>query len=555
MRILSGPPPFRSLERVIRKGSRRMASSEGLPTDLGVPGLRRVGKVHYALPTAGLVEHAVRRGEGLFSATGALTVRTGKHTGRSPKDRYVVAEPGREGEIAWGAVNRPMTPDVFDRLLAKTTAYLQGRDLYVEDASACADPGHALPVRVVGEDAWVALFSRCLFREPVLLAEAAGLLPGVTVVAVPGLEADPERDGTRTETFIVLNLARRLILVGGTRYAGEIKKGVFSLLNYLLPARGVFPMHCAANVGPAGETALFFGLSGTGKTTLSADPERRLIGDDEHGWSDDGVFNIEGGCYAKTIRLSPTGEPQIWNALRFGSVIENVVVDPATRVADYDDESVTENTRAAYPVEFIDNAELSGLGGHPKSVLFLTCDAFGVLPPLSKLTPSQAMYHFLLGYTAKVAGTEAGVTEPEATFSTCFAAPFLPRPAGVYARMLGEKLSRHRSAVWLVNTGWTGGPSGGSAPRFPLAATRALVRAALAGTLDGVPCQADPVFGLAVPTAVPGVAPELLQPQSTWADPAKYDQAAKRLAARFRSEFSVYESEVTADVRAAGPRE
>ncbi len=529
-----------------------MGTTDVLPADLGVPGLRRFGPVHYQMPIARLIESALFRGEGCLSASGALTVRTGKHTGRSPKDRYLVAESGREGVIDWGAVNQSMTAAAFDRLLAKCVAYLQGRPVFVEDASACADPAHGLPVRVIGEDAWIALFARCLFRPAILPsgalrpADPRPILPGVTILAVPGLEADPARDGTRSETFIVLNLARRMILIGGTRYAGEIKKGVFSLLNYLLPDRGVLPMHCAANLGSDGQSALFFGLSGTGKTTLSADPDRRLIGDDEHGWSDT-------GCYAKTIRLSREGEPQIWNALRFGSVLENVVLDPTTYVANYDDESLTENTRAAYPVEYIDHAELSGQGGHPKSILFLTCDAFGVLPPLSRLTPAQALYQFLLGYTAKVAGTEAEVTTPMATFSTCFAAPFLPRPASVYSRLLAERLQRHRSVVWLVNTGWTGGPAG-QARRFPLDATRSLVRAALSGVLDTVPCQPDPIFGLPIPTAAPDVSAELLQPRRTWSDPTRYDQAARQLAARFRAEFAIYESQVTPDVRAAGPK-
>lgn len=526
--------------------------------DLGIPGLRRPGPIHYHLPISRLVQHALRREEGILSATGALVVRTGKHTGRSPRDRYLVPEPGKEDRIAWGKVNRPLTAEVFDRLLAKTVAYLQGRELFVEDASACADPAHSLPVRIIGEDAWIALFARCLFRSP---APPAGtlttegplaMLPGVTILAVPGLEADPERDGLNSETFIILNLARRMILVGGTRYAGEIKKGVFSLLNYLLPERNVFPMHCAANLGRDNDTALFFGLSGTGKTTLSADPDRRLIGDDEHGWSDSGIFNIEGGCYAKTIRLSQEGEPQIWNALRFGAVLENVVIDPHTRRTHFDDESLTENTRAAYPVHHIENAELTGQGCHPRCVLFLTCDAFGVLPPLSRLTPAQALYHFLLGYTAKVAGTEGDVKAPEATFSTCFAAPFLPRPAGVYAQLLAEKLQRHGSEVWLVNTGWTGGPAG-QGRRFPLAATRALVRAVLAGTLAGVSCRVDPIFGLAVPSTCPGVPADLLQSRQTWANPEHYDEQARQLAAQFRAEFSAYESQVSADVRAAGP--
>jgi phosphoenolpyruvate carboxykinase (ATP) len=374
------------------------------------------------------------------------------------------------------------------------------------------------------------------------------------VLCASGMRADPATDGTRSEVFIVLHLDRRLVLIGGTEYAGEIKKGIFSFLNYLLPQRGVFPMHCSANVGAGGDTALFFGLSGTGKTTLSADPARRLIGDDEHGWSDDGVFNIEGGCYAKTIRLSYAGEPQIWEAIRFGSVLENVVVDPLTRRADFDDESLTENTRAAYPVHFIPGAEPSSRGGHPRRVLFLTCDAFGVMPPLAKLTPEQAMYHFLSGYTAKVAGTEKGVTEPEATFSTCFAAPFLPLHPARYAELLREKLTAHSAEVWLLNTGWSGGPYGVGS-RIPLPETRAMVRAVLDGALEHVPLSADPVFGVRVPHSVPGVPARLLRPRETWSDPAAYDARAKRLAGLFRSNFEAYAAQVSDAVRRAAPRE
>ena len=416
-----------------------VASAEayaGAEVDLGVHGLRHTGKVHAQLSAAALVELSLRRGEGVLTETGALAAYTGAITGRSPKDRYLVPETARPDAIWWGPVNRPMDPAVFDRLFDRVRAYLQGRELFVCDASACADPRHALPVRVIADEAWHALFAQCLLRQP------APRPPKLTIVCASGMKADPAADGTRSEVFVVLNLERRLVLIGGTEYAGEIKKAVFSVLNYLLPFRGVFPMHCAANVGSAGDTALFFGLSGTGKTTLSADPERRLIGDDEHGWSDEGVFNIEGGCYAKTIRLSREGEPQIWNAVRFGAVLENVVVDPRTRRCDFNDQHFTENTRAAYPVDFIDGAELSGRGGHPRVLLFLTCDAFGVLPPLSRLTPEQALYHFLSGYTAKVAGTEAGVTEPEATFSTCFAAPFLPLHPTRYAAMLHDRLRR-----------------------------------------------------------------------------------------------------------------
>ncbi len=540
------------------------------PPDLRGLGLINPGPVHANRPAAELVELALARHEGGLTARGALVAYTGSRTGRSPQDRYVVREPATEGQIAWGTVNRPIDPAAFDRLYARATAYLQGRPLFVNDLYACADPAYRLNVRVIAEKAWHALFARCLFLRPPagnpklqipnpnpgrLEVGASDLevapLGGWTVLAAADFKADPARDGTRSDVAIVLDFARRVVLVAGTHYAGEIKKSIFSVLNYLLPQRGVFPMHCAANVGPAGDVALFFGLSGTGKTTLSADPDRRLIGDDEHGWSDAGVFNVEGGCYAKTVRLSQAGEPQIWDAIRFGCVLENVIVNPATRVPDFDDDSKTENTRAAYPVDFIPNCELSGRGGHPANIFFLTADAFGVLPPLARLTPEQAMYHFLSGYTAKVAGTEAGVTEPQATFSTCFAAPFLPLVPTRYAELLRERMEKYRAAVWLVNTGWTGGGYG-SGRRMPLAVTRALLRAALAGKLQGVPTQPDPVFGVAVPTACPGVPAELLRPRDTWPDKAAYDAKAKHLAGLFRENFKKFDA--AGAVAAAGPR-
>jgi phosphoenolpyruvate carboxykinase (ATP) len=518
------------------------------PGDLGVPGLRATGQVHADLPPAALVEAAVRRDEGILTDAGALVASTGAITGRSPKDRYLVPEAARAGEIWWGPVNRPIAPAAFDRLLDRARAYLQSRDLFVCDGSACADPRHALPVRVIADKAWHALFAQCLLRAP------TGRPPELTVICASGARADPATDGTRSEVFVVLNLERRVVLIGGTEYAGEIKKAVFSVLNYLLPFRGVFPMHCSANIGPAGDTALFFGLSGTGKTTLSADPGRRLIGDDEHGWSDEGVFNIEGGCYAKTIRLSREHEPQIWDAIRFGAVLENVVIDPRTRRPDFNDARHTENTRAAYPVDFIAGAEPTGRGGHPRTLLFLACDAFGVLPPLSRLTPEQALYHFLSGYTAKVAGTERGVTEPEATFSTCFAAPFLPLHPTRYAALLHERLRAHGATVWLVNTGWIGGGYG-RGRRVPLAVTRALVQSALDGSLADVPYATDHVFGLAVPQACPGVPAELLHPRETWPDRTAYDAQARRLAGLFRANFQAYAAQATEAVRQAGPRE
>ncbi len=520
--------------------------------DLRPHGLINTGKVYANLSSAALTELALARGEGQLTAAGALVAYTGTRTGRSPKDRFLVDEPERAGDIAWGKVNQPMEPAVFERLLDKVRAYLQGRDVFVFDGWACADPRHRLRVRVVAEKSWHALFAQCLFLRPTA-EQRAGFVPDFTVLNACGLRADPAADHTRSDAFIALDFEKRLVVIGGTHYAGEIKKSVFSVLNYLLPFRGVFPMHCSANIGPSGDTALFFGLSGTGKTTLSADPERRLIGDDEHGWSDDGVFNIEGGCYAKTIRLSREGEPQIWDAIRFGSVLENVVVGPQTRLPNYDDDSITENTRAAYPVDFIPGCEPSGMGGHPKDIVFLTCDAFGVMPPLSKLTTEQALYHFLSGYTAKVAGTEAGVKEPEATFSTCFAAPFLPLPPARYAGLLREKLARHGSRVWLLNTGWTGGPYG-QGTRMKLGHTRAMVRAALGGALGAASFTPDPVFGVLVPQSCPGMPAEVLRPRDTWKDKGAYDAKARHLAKLFQENFEQHAAQVSEEVRRAGPR-
>jgi phosphoenolpyruvate carboxykinase (ATP) len=520
--------------------------------DLKTLGVINAGPIYANLSQAELTEMALARGEGLLAAKGAFTANTGARTGRSPEDRYVVAEPSIRDQIWWGPVNRPMEPAVFERLFGKVRTYLQGRELFVNDGWAGADPRYRLNVRVIAQKAWHALFAQCLFLRPTP-AERASFEPGLTILVASGMVTSPEGDGTRSDVFIALNLERRLVLIGGTNYAGEIKKAVFSVLNYLLPGQRVFPMHCSANLGRAGDTALFFGLSGTGKTTLSADPERHLIGDDEHGWSKDGIFNFEGGCYAKTIHLSREGEPQIWNAIRFGCVLENVVLDPHTRVPDYDDERLTENTRAAYPVDFIDNCELSGRGGHPRQVIFLTCDAFGVMPPLSRLTRDQALYHFLSGYTAKVAGTEAGVTEPGATFSTCFAAPFLPLHPTRYAEMLGERMQAHGSQVWLVNTGWTGGPPG-QGSRINLGCTRAMVQAILGGGLAEVSFVPDPVFGVAVPNACPGVPPELLRPRNTWKNPADYDAKARQLANLFQTNFKNYAAQVSEAVRQAGPK-
>jgi phosphoenolpyruvate carboxykinase (ATP) len=520
--------------------------------DLAAQGIRNPGTVYANLSPAGLTELAMQRGEGLLAAKGALVAYTGKHTGRSPRDRYLVAQAPSQAEIDWGAVNRPMEPAIFARLHEKVLAYFQRRELFVFDGWACADPRYRLTVRVVTEKAWHALFAHCLLLRPTP-EQRAGFQPQLTILQAGGLQADPAADGTGSSAFIVLNFERRLVLIGGTLYAGEMKKSVFSFLNYLLPQQGVFSMHCSANIGPAGDTALFFGLSGTGKTTLSADPERRLIGDDEHGWADTGVFNLEGGCYAKTIRLSAEGEPQIWNAIRFGCVLENVVLDLQSRQPDYNDERYTENTRAAYPVDFIDNCEPSGRGGHPANIVFLTCDAFGVLPPLSQLTPEQAQYHFLSGYTAKVAGTETGVTEPGAVFSTCFAAPFLPLPPVRYAELLHERLRAHGCQVWLLNTGWTGGPYG-QGSRIKLGHTRALVRAALGGQLAAVPFAPDPVFGVLVPERCPGVPAEVLRPRGTWKNPADYDSQARKLAGMFQANFQKYAAKVPEALRQAGPR-
>ena len=484
-----------------------------------------------------------------------LVAETGAHTGRSPRDRFVVREPGGEAGVWWGDVNRPIAPEHFDRLLDKARRHLEGRDAFVFDGYAGADPGHRLKVRVVTELAWHSLFASNMFIRESDGAALESFEPDCTVLAVPGLQADPETDGTRTGTFVVLHLARRIVLIGGTEYAGEIKKSIFSVMNYHLPTRGVLSMHCSANYGrDRDDLALFFGLSGTGKTTLSSDSGRTLIGDDEHGWTDEGVFNIEGGCYAKVIRLDPEGEPRIYaTTRRFGTILENVVYDPETRELDLDDDTRTENTRASYPVEMIDNADPAGRGGHPENVIFLTCDAFGVLPPVARLTREQAMYHFLSGYTAKVAGTERGVTEPTATFSACFGAPFLPLHPGVYARMLGEKLERYGVDVWLINTGWTGGPFG-VGERIALRHTRRMVDAALTGELAWVPTRVDPVFGLAVPRELEGVPPELLDPRATWSDPDAYDQRAAQLAEMFAENFARYADGVSDEIRAAGPK-
>jgi len=505
------------------------------------------------LSTAELYEDAIRAGEGIVAAEGPLVVRTGRHTGRSPQDKFLVREPSSESKIWWGEVNRPISQEHYDRLRARLVEYVATRDLYAQDCYIGAHPAHRRSLRVYTETAWASIFARNLFRRPPL-ADLAGFRPNFTIIDVPSFKADPATEGTRSETAILVHLERMEVIIVGTEYAGEIKKSAFTVMNYLLPDEGVLPMHSAVNVGEADDAAVFFGLSGTGKTTLSADPLRVLIGDDEHGWGDDGVFNFEGGCYAKTIHLSPMYEPDIFaTTRRFGTVLENVDLDPVTRELDLDSDRITENTRGAYPLDFIGNASDTGLAGQPRNVVFLTADAFGVLPPISRLTPAQAQYHFISGYTAKLAGTEIGVKEPKATFSAGFGAPFLPRHPGEYARMLAERLDQHAAPVWLVNTGWTGGPYG-TGERMNIAHTRAMVRAALGGDLDKVPTTMDPVFGIEVPTACPGVPTELLQPRSTWTDPDAYDRTARRLAAMFAENFAAYAAGVAPEVAAAGPR-
>jgi phosphoenolpyruvate carboxykinase (ATP) len=523
-------------------------------TGLDAQGLTPTGTVHWNLVAPQLIQRAVERGEGQLADMGPFTAVTTPHTGRSPKDKFIVREPSAEHDVDWGAVNQPIAPEHFATLLADVRKYLDGRDeLFVQDLYCGADPKHRLSVRYVSPNAWHMAFVRNMFIRPELSA-LMDFVPNFTVLHAPEFQADPARHGTRTGTFIVLNLAQRMILIGGTRYAGELKKAMFTVMNYYMPKNGVLSMHCSANIGDSGDTALFFGLSGTGKTTLSADPQRYLVGDDEHGWSPDGVFNYEGGCYAKVINLSPEGEPDIYATTQmFGTILENVVLDPATSRVQFADQSITENTRASYPLSYIRNHVPGGRGGHPKNVVFLCADAFGVVPPVARLTREQAMYYFLSGYTAKVAGTERGVTEPQATFSACFGAVFLVWPATKYAQMLGQLLAEHDATVWLVNTGWTGGPAGVGS-RMKLGYTRAMVQALLKGDLNHVPTETDPVFGLHVPTAIPGVPAEVLKPRDTWADKAAYDAQADKLAAMFRENFKKFESAVGKEVLAAGPK-
>jgi phosphoenolpyruvate carboxykinase (ATP) len=523
--------------------------------DLKHQGIRNVAAVHWNLPASALYEKIISRQEGLIAHLGPMVVRTGAYTGRSPKDKFIVKEPTSSTQIYWGAENQPFTSEKFDLIHYRLLAYLQGKEIFVQDRHAGADRNLQMNVRIVTATAWQSLFARNMFLAPVGPGKPVHVGPDFTIISAPGFHAVPELDGTNSEAFIMVNFGKKLVLIGGTSYAGEIKKSVFTILNYYLPQKEVLSMHCAANQGQREDTALFFGLSGTGKTSLSADPERKLIGDDEHGWGKNGIFNFEGGCYAKAIRLNPKAEPEIYECTRkFGTILENVGIDLVTRRLDLDDASLTENTRAAYPITHLKNIVRAGVGQHPNHIFMLACDAFGVLPPISRLTPEQATYHFLSGYTAKVAGTELGLgREPQVAFSTCFGAPFLPMPPAVYARLFREKVNRHKPTCWLVNTGWTGGPFG-VGNRIEIAHSRALLRAAMSGKLDAVPTYKEPFFGLTVPTTCPGVPETILYPQKTWADAQAYERIARDLAKRFRDNFTEYADSVEPEVLAAEPR-
>jgi phosphoenolpyruvate carboxykinase (ATP) len=531
-----------------------MAATPTRPTSSRVPARFELGRhVRANLSVAELYEDAIRAGEGMIAAQGPLVVRTGKHTGRSPRDKFIVQEPSSASKIWWGEVNQPISEERYERLRSRLVDYLSDRTLYAQDCFIGAHPDHRRSLRVYTETAWASIFAENLFRRP-SAADLRSFRPTFTIVDVPSFKADPKTEGTRTETAILVHLRRMEILIVGTEYAGEIKKSAFTVMNYLMPDEAVLPMHSSVNVGAHGDAAVFFGLSGTGKTTLSADPERSLIGDDEHGWGGDGVFNFEGGCYAKTIRLSPMYEPDIFQTTRrFGTILENVDLDPATRELNLDSERFTENTRGAYPLEFIGNADPTGIAGPPRTVVLLTADAFGVLPPISRLTHAQAAYHFISGYTAKLAGTEIGIREPRATFSACFGAPFMPRHPGEYARMFRDRLADGDVPVWLVNTGWTGGPYG-TGERMNINHTRSMVRAALDGRLAGVPTLTDPIFGIEVPTSCPDVPATFLQPRATWQDRDAYDRQARALAVMFAENFAAYADGVPEEVRAAGPR-
>jgi len=529
----------------------KLASDYGLENH----GLTNLRRVYWNLPTPALYEESVFRSEGRLTHLGPLAVSTGKHTARAAPDKFVVREQTTEDRVWWGQYNRPFTGENFSALLSRLQGYLQGRDVFVQDCHAGADPEYSLPIRIVTQKAWHSLFARCMFLKIRNQDALKKHVPEFTVIAVPGFLASPMIDGTRTETFIVLNFRERLAVIGGTSYAGEIKKTIFTVLNFLLPLDGVLSMHCSANVGPEGDVAIFFGLSGTGKTTLSADPKRHLIGDDEHGWSDNGVFNFEDGCYAKVIRLSPEAEPQIYACTRrFGTILENVTFDPVSRHLDLDDYRVTENTRAAYPLEYIENYLPQKRAGHPKNVIFLTCDASGVMPPIARLSPDQAIYHFISGYTSKIAGTEIGLgIEPEITFSTCFGGPFMVHHPYAYAELLKRKVLKHGANVWLVNTGWTGGPFG-VGKRISIHHTRALLNAALNGKLIRVEYKKDPVFGFEVPTTCEGVPSDILDPASTWPSRDEYFKKYDALAARFIENFKLMMAECPEHILEAGPK-
>lgn len=521
--------------------------------DLSAIGLNRVGDAYWNLEPAELIEHTILNGQGVFASSGALTIETGEFTGRSPKDKYCVKDATTENTVWWGDVNIPFAPERFDALYDKMCAYLMNRDVYVKDASACADPDHRLNLRVVAEYPWSALFAGNMFLRP-SREELEDFEPEWHVVCAPGFTADPEKDGTRQHNFAIINFTRKMIIIGGTGYTGEIKKGIFTVLNYVLPQeRQVLSMHCSANSGKDGDTAVFFGLSGTGKTTLSADPDRHLIGDDEHGWSDKGIFNFEGGCYAKCIDLSKEKEPQIWDAIKFGALLENIVFKEGTTEVDFADGSRTENTRVSYPIDHISNIAQPSVGSTPKNIFFLTCDAYGVLPPISKLTPGQAMYWFISGYTAKVAGTEAGITEPKTVFSACFGAPFLPLHPTKYADMLGERMKQNDVRIWLVNTGWSGGAYG-TGERIKLKYTRAMISAALRGELEKATYEEHSVFGLHFPTSCSGVPEEILNARKSWKDGNAYSEQADKLAKAFVENFKKYQDGASAEILAAAPR-
>ncbi len=532
--------------------------AQAIRSDYGLDylGLTNLRKVYWNLPTEALYEEAIFRGEGSISHMGPFIVNTGKHTARAANDKFVVREPSTEANIWWGQYNRPFAPEKFDELFARLQGYLQGRDVFVQDCYGGADPDYRLPVRVITELAWHSHFARNMFIKPQTADEYRRFVPEFTVIAAPGFKSFPQIDQTPTETFIVLNFAQKLCIIGNTGYGGEIKKSVFTLLNYLLPLHdGVMTMHCSANVGPQGDVALFFGLSGTGKTTLSADPNRGLIGDDEHGWSDNGIFNFEDGCYAKVIELSPSAEPQIYACTRrFGTILENVVYDPVTRLIDLDDPSLTENTRASYPLTFIENAVESKRGGHPKNIIFLTCDASGVMPPVARLSVEQAMYHFISGYTSKIAGTEIGLRdEPEITFSACFGGPFMVHKPAYYADLLRRKIERYGVKCWLVNTGWVGGPYG-VGKRISIRHTRNLLNVVLDGKLDDVAYYEDPIFGFRVPKSCPDVPEDVLYPARAWQSQDEYWKRYRQLASRFIDNFKKFEADCPPEVRAAGPK-